>query len=321
MLKKVLVVGGAGYIGGAVTNILLDKKIPFTVYDNLTYENHYLKPVEFLYGDVRDYKKLKKLLPDYSHIIWLAAIVGDGACAINPLLTKEINQDSVAWISKHFDGRILFTSTCSVYGVNHKPVTEESPANPLSVYAQTKLDAETALKDKNALILRLGTAFGISDNYSRIRMDLAINYMTMNAIKFGKLQVFGGNQWRPFAHVKDIGTVLIENLDKKHTGIFNFAPQNESIINVAETIKKYTNCEIVITKQKFEDERNYHADISKGLEAGLFSKKTQYTIGYGIKEIKDLVLSNRIKNLELEFYSNEKYLLSSITEYKNSFLK
>lgn len=321
MLKKVLVVGGAGYIGGAVTNILLDKKIPFTVYDNLTYENHYLKPVEFLYGDVRDYKKLKKLLPDYSHIIWLAAIVGDGACAINPLLTKEINQDSVAWISKHFDGRILFTSTCSVYGVNHKPVTEESPANPLSVYAQTKLDAETALKDKNALILRLGTAFGISDNYSRIRMDLAINYMTMNAIKFGKLQVFGGNQWRPFAHVKDIGTVLIENLDKKHTGIFNFAPQNESIINVAETIQKYTNCEIVITKQKFEDERNYHADISKGLEAGLFSKKTQYTIGYGIKEIKDLVLSNRIKNLELEFYSNEKYLLSSITEYKNSFLK
>src|SRR5579859_1012785 len=117
MIKKVLVVGGAGYIGGAVTDILLQKKIPFTVYDNLTYENHYLKPVDFLYGDVRDHKKLKKLLPEYSHVIWLAAIVGDGACAINPLLTKEVNQDSVAWVSNQFDGRIIFTSTCSVYGM------------------------------------------------------------------------------------------------------------------------------------------------------------------------------------------------------------
>lgn len=321
MIKKVLVVGGAGYIGGAVTDILLKKKIPFSVFDNLTYENHYLKPVDFIYGDVRDEKKLAKLLPNYSHIIWLAAIVGDGACAINPALTKEVNQDSILWLSKHFDGRIIFNSTCSVYGINEKPVTEESPTNPLSVYAQTKLEAEKYLVDKNAIIFRLGTAFGISDNYSRIRMDLAVNYMTMNAIKHKKLTVFGGKQWRPFAHVKDIGKGLITALTKPHTGIFNFAPQNATILEVANMIKKKTNCVIEIVEQKFEDERNYHADISKGISTKLFTKDTEYPLTTGIDEIKNLVLSHRVKNLDLEYYSNEKHLLSYMTNYKNSFIK
>lgn len=321
MLMKVLVVGGAGYIGGCVTDCLLSKKIPFTVYDNLTYENHYLKPVDFIYGDVRDYKKLQKILPQYSHVIWLAAIVGDGASAINPLLTKEVNQQSVEWLAKHYDKRIIFTSTCSVYGIHNKPVTEDSQTNPLSVYAQTKLEAESALFKKNALILRLGTAFGISDNYSRIRMDLAVNYMTMNAIKYNKLTVFGGKQWRPFAHVCDIGEVIVNNLRTKHIGIFNFAPQNAQIITIAKKIKKYTDCVIEVIGQKFEDERNYFANISKGLKTGVFKKETKRTVEYGIKEVKKLVLSNRIKNLDLEYYSNEKYLLQSMTTYENSFIK
>ena len=83
-IKKVLVVGGAGYIGGGVTDILLKRGIPFTVYDNLLYEYQYLKPVEFIYGDIRDTKKLAKILPEFSHIIWLAAIVGDAACQMKP---------------------------------------------------------------------------------------------------------------------------------------------------------------------------------------------------------------------------------------------
>src|SRR5258708_2028062 len=321
MLKKVLVVGGAGYIGGAVTDRLLEKKISFTVYDNLTYENHYLKPVNFIYGDVRDHKKLKKLLPEYSHVIWLAAIVGDGACAIKPLITQEVNQDSVEWVWEDYDGRNTFTSTCSVYGIHNKPVTEESPTKPLSVYAQTKLAAEKFLTNKNALIFRLGTAFGISDNYSRIRMDLAVNYMTMNAIKYKKLTVFGGKQWRPFVHVKDIGEIIVSNLEKKHTGIFNVAPQNAQIMTLAKKIKKETNCDVVVSSEDLHDDRNYFADVTKGLQAKVFPKETAYPISYGITEIKKLVLSNRIKNLDLEYYSNEKYLLQSMTHYENSFIK
>src|SRR5260221_403050 len=106
MNKGVLVVGGAGYIGGSVTDELLKRKIPFSVYDNLTYEQQYLKPVDFIFGDIRDTEKLKKFLPNYSHIIWLAALVGDGACAIKPLLTKVINQDSLEWLADNYSGRI-----------------------------------------------------------------------------------------------------------------------------------------------------------------------------------------------------------------------
>ncbi len=108
MIKRVLVVGGAGYIGGSVTDSLLSKKIPFTVYDNLTYENHYLKPVDFIFGDVRDTKKLSSILTNYSHVLWLAAIVGDGACALAPHVTKAVNQDAIGWAT----GK----NNCLIYG-------------------------------------------------------------------------------------------------------------------------------------------------------------------------------------------------------------
>lgn len=318
MIKKVLVVGGAGYIGGGVTDYLIANKIPFTVYDNLTYENHYLKPVEFIHGDIRDHSKLKKLLPKYSHVIWLAALVGDGACAIKPKLTKEINQESLEWLSHNYNGRIIFTSTCSVYGAHDKPVHEKSPTNPLSAYAKTKLAAEKALQGKNALIFRLGTAYGISDHFSRIRMDLAVNYMTMNAIKKGALTVFGGKQWRPFIHVNDIAKNIVKNIDTKHKGIFNIATFNLNIINLAQKIKKHTNCQVNTTPQKFQDNRNYFADVSKAIKAGVFDKKTERTIEHGIKEIKKLVLDNRVNDLEHEFYCNEKRIMSIIDKYINN---
>lgn len=319
MIKKVLVVGGAGYIGGCVTDCLLAKKIPFSVYDNLTYENQYLKPVDFVYGDVRDRQKLKKLLPYYSHVVWLAALVGDGACAIKPELTREVNQDAVEWVSKNYNGRIIFTSTCSVYGANSTPVTEVSPTAPLSVYAKTKLAAEEYLSKKNALIFRLGTAFGIGDSYSRIRMDLAINYMTMNALIHSKLVVFGGKQWRPFIHVKDIGSIVVNNLDKKLTGVFNLATENLTIIDIAKLIKKKTACHIETTAQKFQDDRNYNADITKSLKNDVFQLPTKYDILFGIDEVKSLVLSKRIKDIEAEFYSNQRFLLRTLEEYENGY--
>lgn len=319
MRKKILVVGGAGYIGGCVTDWLLMKKIPFSVYDNLTYENHYLKPVDFIFGDIRDYPKLKRLLPNYSHIIWLAAIVGDGACAIKPELTREINQLPLAWLARNYKGRIIFTSTCSVYGVSEKPVTETSPARPLSVYAQTKLKAEKSLlKNKsNTLIFRIGTAYGVGDTYSRIRMDLAVNYMTMNAIRNKKLIVFGGNQWRPFIHVKDIGRILVDNLETPHAGVFNLTTQNLTIMDVAKMIQQETGCKIITKSQKFRDDRNYQADITKAIGAKIVSPSLKYlSVRHGIKEMKELILSNRIKNLAYEFYSNQRHLVYTLEQYE-----
>lgn len=320
MNKAVLVVGGAGYIGGAVTDELIKRKIQFSVYDNLTYEQQYLKPVDFIFGDIRDTRKLKKLLPRYSHVVWLAALVGDGACAIKPLLTKIVNQDSVEWLSHNYSGRILFTSTCSVYGYNPNQVSESSQTNPLSIYAETKLKAESFLVKKNSLILRLGTAFGVADNFSRIRMDLAVNYMTMNAIRYKKLTVLGGTQWRPFGHVKHIGATIVENLDKKTNGIYNFASGNMQIVDVAKAIRRLTHCAVEVKGKNFKDERSYFADLSSGLKDKVFKQEAKYDIPFGIVEIKKIVESNRIKNLDLEYFSNERYLLQAIQGYENAFV-
>ena len=317
MKPRVLVVGGAGYIGGCVTDLLKERGLSFCVYDNLTYEKHYLKPVPFIYGDVREKEKLKRIFPDYTHIVWLAAIVGDGACEIKPEFTREVNQEAVEWLSKNFNGRIVFTSTCSVYGVSDEPVSETSLTQPLSVYAKTKLEAEKKLKGKNAIIFRLGTAFGVSDSYARIRMDLAINYMTMKALTKKKLNVFGGKQWRPFVHVKEIGKTIANSVILPHTGIYNLATENLTILDAAKKIQKLTKCRIVISDQNFQDNRNYHADTTKIHREKIISDRTHYDVCFGIKEIKDLVLSNRINDLENEVYSNQKYLLKAIEKYRD----
>ncbi len=143
--------------------------------------------------------------------------------------------------------------------------------------------------------------------------------MTTNAISKGSLTVFGGNQWRPFIHVKDIGRIIVNNLDTSHTGIFNLATANITIKELGEFIQQETGCEIEVTEEKFQDSRNYHADITKAADARIFNKDTEFTIHYGIREIKDTVSSGRITNLNHDFYSNHKHLLSTIEQYQSSF--
>lgn len=315
---NVLVTGGAGYIGGAVTDILMERNIPFTVYDNLLYEHQYFKPVDFVYGDIRDTKKLKKLLSKYTHIIWLAAIVGDAACQIRPELAIEINQKSIQWLSKNYDGRIIFPSSCSVYGQNDNEVNENSSLNPLSLYAKTKVEAEKSLKNKNYLIFRLGTVFGVSDTYSRLRMDLVVNYMTANAITKGKLSVFGGNQWRPLIHVYNVAEAMVNNLEKPTTGIYNLTTFNYQIKDLANEISKITGCKIEYVKQKFEDQRNYHASTKKAEKESILNFKKVYTVTDGVKQIYNLIKSKRVKYTENDIYFNEKHItnLNNNGEFK-----
>lgn len=314
MIKKILVVGGAGYVGGCITDELIKRKIPFTVYDNLTYEERYLKDLDFVFGDIRDREKLKKLLPKYSHAIWLAAIVGDGAGAINPALTYEINYRSTLWLAGNFKGRIFFPSTCAVYGFSEKVVNEDTPPNPLSDYARSKLKAETALKDSNSLIFRIGTAFGLGDGHSRLRMDLGVNLMSIKASTEGKLVVFGGKQWRPFVHVKEIAKACVDNLDTKAKGIYNLTMQNIRLINVAREIKRQTRCKIELRIQGSPG--SYNSDPTRGIDNKLFTKRPKYDISYGISEMIALAKSGRVKNFNDDRFSNEKYLRKIIKEYK-----
>lgn len=321
-MDRILVVGGAGYVGGAVVDKLLDENeivlgdltngkyvdppYNITVYDNLLYEDSYRKDVNFVYGDVRDHEKLKPLLDTANVVIWLAALVGDGACQINPELTKEINTDSVKWLSENYDGRIIFMSTCSVYGAQNAILDEYSTTSPLSVYAQSKLNAEKYLENKNALIFRLGTLFGVGDLYSRIRLDLVVNTLTVKASTLGKIDVFGGDQFRPLLHVKDVAETVVNNLFDG-VGIYNIHKQNVRIVDLAYQIRNhFPDLIINSTELPFEDTRNYRVSSEKALKELNFNP--DYSIDAGIEELKYLVVTKRIKDLDNERYSNQKYL-------------
>ncbi len=306
-MKNVLIVGGAGYVGGAITDLIQQSNYNVRVYDALLYEDSFRKPVDFVYGDVRDHEKLIPNLKWADTVVWLAAIVGDGACQLNPELTKSINQDSVAWFADNYDGRIVFMSTCSVYGAQNSELNETSPTNPLSIYAETKLNAEKFLKHKNAIIFRLGTLFGVGDLYSRIRLDLVVNILTVRAYVEGQISVFGGDQFRPLLHVKDVARAVLMNLETEHKGVYNLARQNVRIMDLAYQVRMhFPDMVIEHTDMPFQDTRNYRVSAKKAEE--VFGYKSIHSVDEGIEELKFLVETKRIKDLKSPRYSNQDYL-------------
>mgnify|MGYP001423592615 FL=1 len=271
------------------------------------YEAQYQKNVNFVYGDIRDKKLLKKYLDWADAVIWMAALVGDGACSINPSITNDINFKSVEFLSNNFRGKIIFFSTCSVYGAQNDVLNEDSKTNPLSVYASTKLQAEKLLLNNDALIFRLGTLFGVGDLFSRIRMDLVVNVLTAKAILEKKLTVFGGAQYRPLLHVKDAARIIRDSILSKNKGIYNLHLENIKIIDLAEKIQKhFKDVEIEKVNIKFQDARNYRVDGSKLKKDFDFVPK--YSVNDGIEEVKNLILENRIKDVNDPRYTNQKYL-------------
>ena len=305
-MVNILVVGGAGYVGGGIVDKLKEQH-NVTVYDSLIYEESYRKDVTFVNGDIRDTNKLLPLLDHADSVIWLAALVGDGACAINPKLTFEINSESVKFLVENFKKRIVFLSTCSVYGAQDGLLDENSSVNPLSEYASSKVQAEEYLKGTNSIIFRLGTLFGISDEFSRIRLDLVVNILVTKALTEGKLTVFGGDQWRPLLHVVDVANAIKHTLDSEVTGIFNLHYKNYKIIDIANTIvNKIPQASIETTPMKFQDARNYQVSSEKLFnETGFRSEVELLT---GVDEVYSLISSNRIKNVNHVRYSNQNFL-------------
>jgi len=283
---NILIVGGAGYVGDGVTKLFASNPDwNITVLDNLLYEDRYLKDVNFLYGDIRNTTSLQFIINDFDVIIWLAAIVGDGACAVNPEQTHEINVDSVKWLVDNFKGKIVFPSTCSVYGINHDLIDETAEPNPLSIYAKTKLEAEQYILGKrpDSLVFRLGTLFGVSDVYTRIRFDLVANILTLKAARGEKLSVFGGEQWRPLLHVNDVANAMAYGIDTDVSGLYNLVGENYTIGDIAKEIQKeIPNTEVDYTEISFEDLRNYKVTGEKYGETGW---APVYSLRKGIKEI------------------------------------
>jgi len=304
-MSKVLVIGGAGYVGGYLTDLAVDQGHDVRVYDKLLYEDAYLKKVDFAYGDILDRKAMKRHLDWADTIILLAGFVGDPACALNPELTMNTNVLAVKNIVEDFRGRIIYPSTCSVYGAQEGLLTEESSFAPLSLYAESKIEAEKVLlaAPNETLIFRLGTLFGLSDTYSRLRVDLVLNVLTIRAVREGHMSVFGGQQYRPLLHVRDVATAMVPQIDTHATGVYNLHTENMTIIQLAERIQKHLpGTRIDITESSFQDSRNYMVSSDKARNELGFAPK--WSIDEGIQEIRDAIAAHRIPNVNIPRFSN-----------------
>jgi nucleoside-diphosphate-sugar epimerase len=304
---RILVVGGAGYVGGYLVDIL-SKKHEVHIYDNLTYETRWLKPGKFIYGDIRDFQKLNSIIHDYQAVVWLAALVGDPACSVDISLTEDLNFNTVKWLVDNYKGKIYFCSTCSVYGVNNNLIDETAQPNPLSAYAATKLKAEQYIinNSNDYLIFRLGTLYGLSDTYSRLRLDLVVNILTRRAVQKEKLIVTGESQWRPLLHVKDVGLAFDYCISNKINGLYNLSSINLKISEIAEKIQEIVPDSIIEFRDlKFEDQRNYRVSNDKILSTGWTPK---HSLDAGVLELKKLFEENRVKDLNDPIYSNGHFI-------------
>jgi nucleoside-diphosphate-sugar epimerase/CBS domain-containing protein len=318
-IKRILVVGGAGYLGSILCEKLLNKGYHVRVLDNLTYGVDGIKPIfyhpnfEFLYGDIRDMQKVVNAIKGIGAVIHLAAIVGDPASALKPSETIESNylaSKMLAEVCKYSQiNRFIFASTCSVYGAAEpgKLLTETSELNPVSLYAEMKLKSEQGileLGDENfaPTILRKGTLYGKSH---RMRFDLVINTLTIKALKENQFKIFGGNQYRALCHVSDAADAYIKCLEapieKVKSEIFNVVTDNLKVIKIGDIVHKSIPKSKMIIEKDNIDTRNYCVDSSKIEKALDF--KSKYDIIDGIDEIKDAVL----KEKKYSDYINPKY--------------
>ncbi len=277
---KILVTGGSGYKGSVLIPKLLKSGHNVTSFDT-NWFGDYLQvsnSLTKLKGDIRDLKDLS--LKGFDTIIHLANVANDPAVELNPTMSWEINvlaghqliEKAIEENVKHF----IFASSGSVYGIKEEEkVTEDLPLVPISTYNKTKMIAERVFisysNDIKFHSIRPATVCGLSP---RMRLDVAVNLLTFQALTKGKITVLGGNQVRPNIHIDDICDVylhLISNYQNIDSGFYNAGFENISILDIAKKIQSKVNCEIEIKDSN--DPRSYRQDSSKLIETGFIPKK------------------------------------------------
>lgn len=293
-MKKILVTGGAGYVGTSLIPLLLSEGYQVKVLDNLLFGGDPLLPFfrnphfEFVRGDVRSKDDISQALRDCDAIVHLAAIVGYPACRKDPRLAEETNvlgtRNVIDSVSK--DQLVLFGSTGSNYGSVEDICTEETPLNPLSLYGQTKTLAEKMLLDNVPTIAyRFATAFGVSP---RLRLDLLINDFTYKALSQGYLVVYEKHFMRTFIHVHDMGRSFMFALKHaaKMTGnVYNVGSNgmNFSKEGICDLIRAATKCYVHYADVGEDaDKRNYVVSYQKLNSLGF---ETTITVEEGISEL------------------------------------
>lgn len=312
-MSKILVTGGAGYIGSMLVPALLWKGHDVTVYDNFMYHqtpfNDFLmrEDLEIVKGDVTEYDKFFKFAKKADYLIPLAALVGMPLCKERPHEALQINHLAIRMIARairdeNLDTRIIIPITNSGYGIGEKGVecTEESPLNPLSDYGQTKVDAEKAVFEflgSQSISLRLATVFGASP---RMRLDLLVNEFVYRAVHDRAITLFEADFMRNYLHVRDVANAFcfaIDNFDKMKGQVYNVGDTdaNMSKRQLCERIKLQLP-EFVFTEAETgtdPDKRDYIVSNAKIEKMGFY---TQISLDRGIAELITLYKHMKIPN-------------------------
>ncbi len=309
-MRKVLVTGGAGYVGSVLIPKLIREGYEVKVVDLYMYGDNVLSEVkdspflEEIKGDIRDKVLMDNALKGVDIVIHLACISNDPSYDLNPNLGKSINYDAfiqlVELSKKHKVKRFIYASSSSVYGVKEvKNVTEDLPLEPLTDYSKYKAECEKVLlkeatDDFTACVLRPATVCGYSP---RMRLDLTVNILTNHAINKGAITVFGGEQLRPNIHIEDMTDLYVNMLEypaeKIHKKIFNAGYENHKVREIAEMIKKVVG-EVPVNIVPTDDNRSYHISSEKIRRELDFSPS--HTVEDAVIDLKKAFEDGRIPN-------------------------
>ena len=324
--RKVLVVGGAGFLGSVLTRKLLTRGFRVRVLDNFIYDRNSLdslageENLEVIEGDLRNIHTCVSALADIDAVVLLAAIVGDPASKVRPTQTIETNvlaAQALAMASKlHHIPRFLYASTCSVYGIGDAILDENAPLNPVSLYARTKIESEKIILGMGndyfcPTVLRMGTLYGFSP---RMRFDLVVNTMSMKSHVDGGIQVFGGDQWRPLLGVEDAAEVYVRCLEAKledvGNQVFNVGSdaQNYRIDEVAQTISEALGDVPISRDQSNLDARDYRVSFAKLTDVLKYAPVQ--TIDQAAREIVKNLRSGVINDPARKIYYNHYFDLA-----------
>ena len=306
-MKKILITGGAGYIGSMLSTELINLGHRVTVIDLLKYEksslNHlyFNEKFQFINADVRNKNIIKKLVKKNEYIIPLAALVGAPLCKKFKKDAISTNLNAIKLILNNIKKRhkLIYLTTNSGYGIGKKNkfCDENSPLKPISLYGKTKCDAEYEVKKlKNTVSFRLATVLGAS---FRMRSDLLVNNFVQRAVKTNHIDVFEPNFRRNFIHIKDVvrGIVFaINNFNKIKSNVYNLGLSSANItkINLAKKIKKQHKSLIIkVIKNKSDpDKRDYFVSNAKIEKKGF---KAKISLDQGIKELVQIFKNNSKK--------------------------